>query len=70
AERTYVFTTEVIIRAGITEHFEESGLNLDYAGFRALIPAWKVADGEYTIGIYIKKGDIEALQYTGKIVEL
>ena len=69
ADRTYVFTTETVIREGITEHFKELGLNLDYSGFAALIPLRKIANARYTVGIYIKKGDIEALQYTDRVVE-
>ena len=68
ADRTYVFTTETVIREGITEHFKELGLNLDYSGFAALIPLRKIAGGKYTVGIYITKGDIEALQYTNRVV--
>jgi len=68
AGRTYVFTTETVIREGITEHFKELGLNLDYSGFTALIPARKIANGEYTVGIYIRKSDIEALQYTDRVI--
>lgn len=69
ADRSYVFTTETVMSEGVTEHFQELGLNLDYSGFAALIPARKVAEGEYTIGIYIAKGDIEALQYTARAVD-
>ena len=43
-------------------------MNLNYSGFMALIPARKITNGEYTVGIYIKKGDIEALIYTNKVV--
>ena len=69
ADRTYVFTTETVIKPGVTHRFEELGLNLDYSGFTALIPARKIANGECTVGIYIRKGDIEALQYTSRVVE-
>ena len=68
ADRTYVFTTETMIKEGVTQYFEELGLNLDYSGFRALVPARKVANGEYTVGIYITKDDIEALMYTNKTI--
>ena len=68
ADRTYVFTTETVIREGVTQHFKELGLDLDYSGFTALIPAGKIASGEYTVGIYITKGDIEALQYTDRAI--
>lgn len=67
ASRTYVFDTMTQTRKDVTQHFELN-LNLDYSGFLALIPARKLAYGEYTIGIYIRKGDIQALHYTDKIV--
>ena len=66
--RTYIFTADTMIRVDVTQAFNELNLNLDYSGFRALIPARKIANGEYTVGIYIRKGDIEALQYTGRVV--
>ena len=68
ADRTYIFGTETWMREGVTQHFKELDLNLDYSGFMALLPARKLADGEYTVGIYIRKGDMEALQYTNKAV--
>jgi len=68
ADRTYVFTTETVIRESITEQFKELGLNLDYSGFSALIPIREIASGQYSMGIYIKKGSIEALIYTNKAV--
>jgi hypothetical protein len=68
ADRTYVFTTERVMRESVTEQFEELGLNLDYSGFSALIPTREIASGEYTVGIYIKKDDIEALIYTNKAI--
>ena len=67
--RTYIFDTMEQKRPDVTTHFKELGLNLDYSGFRALIPLRKIASGEYTVGIYITKGDIEALQYTGRVVD-
>jgi len=69
ADRTYVFTTRTEIRTDITRRFEQLGLNLNYSGFTAIIPKRKVAGGDYSVGIYIRKGDIEALQYTDRIVE-
>ena len=66
--RTYVFDTVPVLRTDVTAHFEELGLNLDYSGFIALIPTRRVASGEYTVGIYIRKGETEALQYTGRTV--
>ena len=66
--RTYIFDIMEQIRQGVTQHFEELNLNLDQSGFRALIPARKLANGEYAVGIYIAKGDIEALIYTNKTI--
>lgn len=68
ADKTYVFTTETVVRESITEQFKELGLNLDYSGFSALIPIWEIASGEYSMGIYIKKDDIEALIYTNRTI--
>jgi hypothetical protein len=67
-DRTYVFTTETVIRENVTEQFKELGLNLDNSGFSALIPTWEIASGEYSVGIYIKKDDIEALIYTNRAI--
>ena len=67
-DRTYVFTTETVIREDVTKHFKELNLNLDYSGFAALIPAREIADGDYTVGICITKGDIEALIYTNRAI--
>ena len=68
ADRTYVFTTETVIREGVTQHFKELGLNLDYSGYTALIPVRKIANVKYSVGIYITKGDIEALIYINKAI--
>lgn len=68
ADRTYVFTTETVTRESVTEHFKELGLNLDYSGFSALIPTREIASGEYSVGVYIRKDDIEALIYTNKAI--
>ena len=66
--RTYVFDTHGEARPDVTAHFEELGLNLDCSGFMTVIPARKIPSGEYAIGIYIRRGEIEALQYTGRTV--
>jgi len=41
-------------------------VNVEYSGFTTIIPARKISNGEYTVGIYIRGGDIEALQYINK----
>jgi hypothetical protein len=68
AERTYVFTTETVIRESITGQFKESGLNLDYSGFSALVPTMETASGEYSLGICVRRDDIEALTYTNRTI--
>ena len=68
ANRAYSFDTHVVSRPDVTTHFKELGLNLDYSGFMALIPARKIANGTYALGIYIRKGDIEALIYTNSTI--
>ena len=68
ADRTYVFTTETVIRESVTGQFKELGLNLDYSGFSALMPTSEIASGEYSVGIYITKDDIEAVLYTNKSI--
>jgi len=66
---TYIFDTILHKRPDVTAAYVESGLNLDNSGFIARIPKEEIEDGAYKIGIYIKKGDMEALQYTDKVVE-
>ena len=59
----YIFDTLPEIRFDITGAYLDTGLNLDDSGFIAGVPKEEIEDGAYKIGIYIKKGDMEALQY-------
>jgi len=43
-------------------------MNFDDSGFLAFIPTGDLEAGQYRIGIYIKKGEIEALKYTDEII--
>ena len=63
-----IFYTHVEERPDVTRHFQELDVNSDYSGFVALIPARKIANGDYAVGIYIKKSDIEALIYTNRTI--
>lgn len=63
-DTAYVFDTWTNYTPWVTRHYHDSGLDLDWVGFRARIPEEVVEDGTYQLGVYIKKGDIEALQYT------
>ena len=60
---TYIFDTVLQKRPDVTAAYVESGLNLDDSGFFARIPVDTLKWGIYELGIYIKKGDIQALQY-------
>ena len=52
----------------VMEHYKDLNLNLDDSGFFAILPLRSINKGEYTLGIYIKKDNVEALQYTDKII--
>jgi len=65
---TYVFDTILQKRFDLATALGESGLDLDNSGFIARIPVDAVRVGTYKLGIYIKKGDIEALQYTNRVI--
>lgn len=70
SNRTYVFDTfSFFPRRDVTEAFQTMNLNLDDSGFVALIPAKMIKQGEYTVGLYIRKGDITALQYTDRVIK-
>jgi len=68
AQRIYVFDSQIMPRPDLAQHFQDLGLNLYHSGFMTLIPVRKISNGEYTVGIYIKGGDIEALQYTDNAI--
>jgi len=70
AHQTYVFDSQVVLKPQLTQRFKGLCVNIEYSGFTALIPAWKIANGEYTVGIYIRKGDVEALQYTDRTINI
>jgi hypothetical protein len=67
-KNTYVFDTISRKRGDITTAFSTLNLNLNNSGFITLIPRDKIVEDRYNIGIYIKKGDSAALEYTDKII--
>jgi hypothetical protein len=69
AHQTYVFDSQVMLKPHLIENVEESCLNMQYSGFKTIIPTRKISNGEYTVGLYIRGEDIEALQYTDSVVE-
>jgi hypothetical protein len=56
AQRTYVFDSQLMYVHAV------------YPGFKTIIPARKISNSEYTVGIYIRSDDIEALQYIDKAI--
>jgi len=65
---TYVFDTVRKLRPDVTAAFAQLNLNLDDSGFTALIPTRDIRAGEYTVGVLLRKGDIEALRYLDRAV--
>jgi hypothetical protein len=68
AQATYVFETDMQERKKLNENLGIEEPDLTEAGFVATILADKMENGTYMIGIYIKKGETEALQYTDKVL--
>lgn len=66
---TYIFDTAGVWRPDVTAYFEPLDLNLDSSGFIANIPLAEISNSVYSVGIRIKKDNIEALQYTGESID-
>jgi hypothetical protein len=62
--RVYVFDTWPNYTPWVPPYFGITDLGLEWAGFFARIPEEQLESGTYEVGIYIKKGNIAALQYT------
>jgi hypothetical protein len=56
----YMFNTQTKYSPWVSDYFHN--LDLDWAGFKSIIPEEILEEGTYQIGIF-QKGDIEALQY-------
>jgi len=66
---TYIFDTVLWRKPKpVMEHYSDLNLNLDDSGFFAILPLRSIKEGNYTMGIYIKKDNVEALQYTNKTI--
>jgi hypothetical protein len=68
AQATYVFEAGIQARKKLNENLGIEEPDLTEAGFVATISAEKMENGKYAIGIYIRKGETEALQYTNKVL--
>lgn len=67
---THVFDTMLQKRPDVTDFFAGLDLHLDNSGFIARIPREKLESGTYKLGVYIKKDDTEALQYTALQIDV
>jgi len=67
--KTYIFDSVRQNRKDVTNALKKLKLDLDWSGFWSIIPLRMIESGDYKVGVYIKKGDIEALQYTNKSVK-
>jgi len=61
-ERAYVFNTVDSRRAHVARKFDRP--DLEWSGFIAVIPLDKIRSGEYSVGLYIRGADAEALDFT------
>ncbi len=56
-DRERFYRVGKVLRKGVTSHFSKLGLNLDSAGFSAIIPIRKLEPGNYQVGLYMTKGE-------------
>jgi hypothetical protein len=63
-----MFATTSALRPDVSKHFGNP--SLDHSGFAVLIARGVMKKGEYRLGLYVKRGTQQALQYTGKTVKL
>lgn len=68
AEKSYLFLPTSHKRPDVTAHFKS--LNFDDSGFSITINKNKLEPGTYKVGIYIRKINIEALQYTDREIKI
>ena len=66
-ERVYVFDTVYRRRGDIARQFDRP--DLEWSGFMAVIPSGKIRSGEYSVGLYIRGDDTEALEFTDWVLK-
>lgn len=64
----YMFDTLTQRRPDVTLVYISLNLNLDRSGFVCSIPSRKISDGQYVIGVQVRKGDVEAFVYTDRVM--
>jgi hypothetical protein len=65
--RVYVFDTVYRRRSDIASQFDRP--DLMWSGFMAVIPSGKIRSGEYSVGLYIRGDDTEALEFTDWVLK-
>ena len=68
ADSNYVFNTLAVEEVALNKQLDIESPDLSCAAFSAFILVGNIKNGEYKVGIYITKGDIEALEYTNKVI--
>ncbi len=68
AGKSYLFDTSSLFNNTVTARFGGPDLNLDWSGFLTVVPMRKIEKGVYTIGLYLIKDEVAALQYTDKVI--
>lgn len=67
-KNSYLINTIFVKRPDVTAHFKS--LNVDDSGFSLVIAKEEIEIGKYKLGIYIKKDNIEAFQYTDRVIKI
>jgi hypothetical protein len=58
------FEVTVNRRSDVTSHYSKTGLNLDSCGFSTVISTKNLDKGNYTLGLYLEKGNHTSLVYS------
>ena len=66
--KTYIFDTFTLFENPLDDQNGGYYSSLDWSGFMTTISLRKIEKGDYTLGFYIIKEEIEALQYTNKVI--
>jgi phosphoglycerol transferase len=67
-KNSYLINTICDKRPDVTAYFKS--LNFDDSGFSSVIAKEEIEIGTYKLGIYIKKDNTEAFQYTDRIIKI
>jgi predicted small lipoprotein YifL len=61
-----MFPTKKALRGDVAKQFNNPGM--DWSGFSALIKKGAMGKGQYRLGLYVKRNEQQALQFTDKLV--